>query len=170
MLGQGASRRRIARVLNTAFADGLLSEETFARRLDQTLSERLIDPRRLIGDLSLRGTPRRWHVKLREAAAATAGTLRLSRSDRAAEDILLALDWNGGNGQLLVGRSHACDVVFVSDAVSRRHARLLFRDGHWVIRDLGSTNGTMVNGVRIGRCVLHPGDRVTFGDTSVKVD
>ena len=40
MLGHGASRRRIARVLNTAYADGLLSEETFARRLDQTLSER----------------------------------------------------------------------------------------------------------------------------------
>ena len=40
------------------------------------------------------------------------------------------------------------------------HGRLLFRDGHWVICDLGSTNGTMVDGVRIGRCRLHAGDRV----------
>ncbi len=46
----------------------------------------------------------------------------------------------------------------------------MFRDGHWVLCDLGSTNGTMVNGVRIGRCRLHAGDRVIFGDTSVKVD
>ena len=70
----------------------------------------------------------------------------------------------------MIGRGRECDVVFVSEAVSRRHARLLFRDGHWVIHDLGSTNGTMVNGVRIGRCRLRPGDRVTFGDTSVMVD
>ena len=170
MLRDGASRRRIARVLNTAYADGLLSEETFARRLDQTLSERLIDPPRLIGDLSLRSAPRRWRAKLSEAAAATAGTLRLARSERAADAVLLALDWGGPGGELVIGRSRECDVAFVSDAVSRRHARLLFRDGHWVIHDLGSTNGTMVNGVRIGRCRLRPGDRVTFGDTSVVVD
>jgi FHA domain len=170
MLGHGASRRRIARVLNMAYADGLLSEETFARRLDQTLSERLIDPRRLIGDLSLRSTRRLWRTRLSEAAGATAGTLRLSRSPQAADDVLLALDWAGAGDELVIGRSRDCDVVFVSEAVSRRHARLLFRDGHWVIRDLASTNGTMVNGVRVGRCRLDPGDRVTFGDTSVIVD
>lgn len=170
MFGPGASRRRIARVLNTAYADGLLSEETFAHRLDQALGERLIDPLGLIGDLSLRSTPPRWRAKLREAAAATAGTLRLAGSERAEGEILLALDWNGGHGELLIGRSRECDVVLGSGAVSRRHARLLFRDGHWVLCDLGSTNGTMVNGVRIGRCRLHAGDRVIFGDTSVKVD
>ena len=170
MLNHGASRRRIARVLNTAYADGLLSEETFARRLDQTLSERLIDPPRLIGDLSVRSTPRRWRAKLSEAAAATAGRLRLTRSKPAADAVLLALDWGGPSAELVIGRSRECDVVLVSEAVSRTHARLLFRDGHWVIHDLGSTNGTMVNGLRIGRCRLHPGDRVTFGDTSVMVD
>ena len=99
MLSQGASRRRIARVLNTAYADGLLSEETFARRLDQTLSERLIDPPRLIGDLSLRSTPRRWRAELREAAAATVGTLGLARSGRAADEVLLALGCGYGYGR-----------------------------------------------------------------------
>ncbi len=87
MFGPGASRRRIARVLNTAYADELLSEETFAHRLDQALGERLIDPLGLIGDLSLRSTPPRWRAKLREAAAATAGTLRLAGSERAEGEI-----------------------------------------------------------------------------------
>jgi len=170
MLGHGTGRRRIARVLNAAYADGLLSEETFARRLDQTLSERLIDPRRLIGDLSLRSNPRRWRTKLSDVAAATAGTLRVSRSERAADEVLLALDWGGTGGEFVIGRSRDCDVVFVSEAVSRMHARFVFRDGAWVIHDLGSRNGTMVNGARVGRCRLRPGDRVTFGDTSVVVD
>lgn len=171
MLGPGASRTRIARVLNSAYADGLLSDETFAHRLDQVFGERLIDPLRLIGDLGLRSAPRRWRVKLRDAAAAAAGTFRLARSETVEEHItLLALDWNGGQSELLLGRSRDCDVVLESGAVSRRHARLLFRDGHWVVCDLGSKNGTTVNGAGVGRCRLRPGDRVMFGDTLVRID
>jgi hypothetical protein len=170
MVGPGASRRQIARVLNSAYADGLLSEETFASRLDQVFGDRLIDPPRLIGDLSLRTAPRRWGSKLRDAAAAAAGTLRRSPSETLEDAVLLALDWNGGQSELLLGRSRECDVVLESGAVSRRHARLLFRDGQWVMCDLGSKNGTMVNGVRVGRCRLHPGDRVMFADSLVRVD
>src|ERR1700733_9862888 len=122
MFGPGASRRRIARVLNTAYADGLLSEETFAHRLDQALGERLIDPLRLIGDLNLRSTPRRWRVKLGEAIAAATVTLRLIRLERADDAVLLALDWNGMPSELVIGRSRDCDVVLGSQGVSRRHA------------------------------------------------
>jgi hypothetical protein len=171
MLGPGASRRHIARVLNTAYADGLLSAETFAHRLDQVFGERLIDPLALIGDLNLRSAPGRWHMRLRGAAAAAIGTLRLARPESVeAPAALLALDWNGGQDELVLGRLSDCDVVLASDAVSRRHARLFFRDGNWVIRDLGSTNGTRVNGVRVGRCRLRPGDEVVLGDTLVRVD
>jgi len=171
MLGPGASRRQIARVLNTAYADGLLSEETFAERLDQVLSGRLIDPLRLVGDLNPRSARRRWGAKLREVAAAGAATLRATRSEGLEDDaVLLALDWNGGQSELVLGRSRDCDVVFTSGAVSRRHARLFFRDGHWVVCDLGSTNGTTVNGARVGRCRLRPGDCVMFADTRVKID
>jgi FHA domain len=161
MLGPGASRRQIARTLNTAYAAGLLSDETFAHRLDQVLSGRLIDPWRLVGELNPRAAHRRW----------TGATLRSTRSHESADDaLLLALDWNGGPSELLLGRSRDCDVVLASGAVSRRHARLSFRDGHWVVCDLGSTNGTTVNGTPVGRCRLRPGDRVTFADTPVKID
>ena len=167
----GASRRQIARVLNAAYADGLLSEETFVRRLDRLFGDRLIDPLRLIGDLNLRSVPSRWRHRLRGVAAATVGTLRLTRSDLLEQKaVLLALDWSGCQSELLLGRHSDCDIVLASMSVSRRHASLIFRDGNWVICDLDSTNGTMVNGVRVGRCRLRPGDRVMLGDTAVEID
>ena len=55
-------------------------------------------------------------------------------------------------------------------SVSRRHARLSFRDGHWVLRDLDSTNGTRVNGQRVIRCRLEPGDRLRLGSAELLVD
>jgi FHA domain-containing protein len=171
MLGPGASRRHIARALNTAYADGLLSEETFAHRLDRVFADRLIDPRALIGDLNLRTAPSRWHERLRGAAAAALGTVRLAGSEPLELAVLLlALDWDGGKSDLVLGRSRGCDVVLSIEAVSRRHAQLFFRDGNWVIRDLGSTNGTRVNGVRVSRCRLRPGDRVALGDALLRID
>ena len=158
-------------MLNTAYSDGLLSEETFAHRLDRVFADRLIDPRVLIGDLNLRTAPSRWHERLRGAAAAALGTVRLAGSEPLEPPaVLLALDWDGGKSDLVLGRSRGCDVVLSSEAVSRRHAQLFFRDGNWVIRDLGSTNGTRVNGVRVGRCRLRPGDRVALGDALLRID
>jgi hypothetical protein len=46
----GASRRQIESRLNAAYADGLLSQETFARRIEHLLGRRLIDPVSLLGD------------------------------------------------------------------------------------------------------------------------
>jgi pSer/pThr/pTyr-binding forkhead associated (FHA) protein len=83
---------------------------------------------------------------------------------------LLALDWTGVVPELLVGRSRRCDVVLDDPGVSRRHARLVFRDGSWVLQDLQSTNGTTVNGVQVGRCQLRPGDSLTLGTACLRVD
>ncbi|MGO9974199.1 MAG: FHA domain-containing protein [Solirubrobacteraceae bacterium] len=83
---------------------------------------------------------------------------------------LLALDWSGECQELLLGRDRGCDVVLCDLSVSRRHARLVFRDEKWVVQDLGSTNGTIVNGRRIGRCELRPGDRVRIGLEQLRVD
>jgi len=69
-----------------------------------------------------------------------------------------------------LGRHPSCDVVLSSMSVSRRHARLVFRDGRWVLQDLGSTNGTEVNGIDVGRCELRPGDEVILGDERLRID
>ncbi len=146
---------------------GLLSSETFSHRLDQLFQRRLIDPVRLIGDLSTRGSRRRpaWFALVAGAVE------RWTRGEHFVPPaMLLALDWTGGQGELILGRHDSCDVVLSDPSVSRRHARLVFRDGNWVLQDLHSTNGTLVNGVRVGRCTLRPGDRLALGDEQLRID
>jgi hypothetical protein len=170
VLRAGTSQKRIARTLKTAYADGLLSADTFARRVDQLHETPLVDPGQLIGDLNLRGS----RPERRSAVQAIAATLRKVMSPRAHPPVdpvvLLALDWDGGRTELIVGRDPVCDVVLSDHSVSRRHARLLFRDGSWVLQDLSSTNGTVVNDVRVGRCELRPGDLVSLGETRLRID
>jgi hypothetical protein len=74
----------------------------------------------------------------------------------------------GDAGPLLIGRSRRCDFVVADPSVSRRHALLLRgRDG-WTLYDLGSTNGTRVNGWRVERAVLRTGDEVELGGTAFR--
>lgn len=170
MLGSGASRRRIARTLNSAYANGLLSEETFTYRLDLLLGERLIDPRRLVGDLSFRGSAG-WRSRFAATVVALRQSLATFVQDPAPQaEVLLALDWTGATLELLVGRHHSCDVVLDDPTVSRMHARLIFRDGSWVLQDLDSTNGAVVNGTPVGRCELRPGDQLLLGYARLRID
>ena len=68
---------------------------------------------------------------------------------------------------VVIGRQSGCDVVLADPNVSRRHAELR-RDGdRWVLVDLGSTNGTYVNGKQEQERSLRDGDRVSFGSSSL---
>jgi|SRR3954447_3676791 predicted component of type VI protein secretion system len=69
----------------------------------------------------------------------------------------------GDSGPVLIGRSRRCDFVVADPSVSRRHALLLRGDAGWTLWDLGSTNGTRVNGWRVERAVLRAGDEVELG-------
>jgi pSer/pThr/pTyr-binding forkhead associated (FHA) protein len=68
-----------------------------------------------------------------------------------------------------IGRAPECELVLKDNRVSRRHARLASRGGVLVLTDLGSTNGTRVNGNRVTEVVLGAGDRVQIGETSLVV-
>jgi len=63
----------------------------------------------------------------------------------------------------LIGRSPECDVFLDDVTVSRRHAELVGEGGTFVIRDLGSLNGTFVNKHRIESTVLEDDDEVQIG-------
>ncbi len=165
VLRPGQLRRQLASKLNAAYADGLLSERTFTSRLDQLLGSRVIDPAGLVGDLTRRSD--RFGDHLRTLASSVR---RLAAGHETSAPILLALDWSGEQEELLVGRDPCCDIVLDRSTVSRRHARLVFRDGSWIVQDLESTNGTSVNHARVGRCRLRPGDRIQFGDQLVTID
>jgi hypothetical protein len=69
-----------------------------------------------------------------------------------------------------IGRAPECELTLKDSRVSRRHARLAARDGVLVLTDLGSTNGTRVNGHRVSEVVLGAGDRVQIGETSLVVE
>jgi len=169
VLSPGSYRHRLARTLNSAYAEGLLSERTLAHRLDILFASALIDPAGLVGDLSGRGPRRQFGP--RAMAAVSGFARRAARSAPSPEPrILLALDWSGAREELLIGRHPACDVIIPAVTVSRQHAQLTFRDGAWILQDLDSTNGTRVNGQTVGRCRLRPGDRLMVADQHLQVD
>jgi hypothetical protein len=71
--------------------------------------------------------------------------------------------------QIIVGRSSDLDMVLVEDMVSRKHAKIAMQGDQIWIEDLGSTNGTFVNGEKIKRSRLKEGDRVLIGTSILKV-
>jgi FHA domain-containing protein/uncharacterized protein DUF1707 len=74
------------------------------------------------------------------------------------------------DGSVTLGRSHDCDCVLADATVSRVHARLRRGDGTWLLRDLGSSNGTRLNGYRVlGEVEVRPGDHVSFGAMSFRL-
>ncbi|MEP6686954.1 MAG: FHA domain-containing protein [Gemmatimonadales bacterium] len=67
-----------------------------------------------------------------------------------------------------IGRADFNDVVIADPSVSTSHAKLQRRDDIWILSDLGSTNGTFVEGERLsGEVALGPGTTVKFGDVAV---
>lgn len=74
------------------------------------------------------------------------------------------------NEKLLIGRRSHCDISLKFSNVSSHHCEMEFKDGYWHIRDLGSGNGTKVNGVRIDSKVLMPGDEVMISKHGFNID
>src|SRR5262245_53988490 len=71
--------------------------------------------------------------------------------------------------EIVIGRSSDLDMVLVEDMVSRKHAKISTLGGQIVIQDLGSTNGTFVNGEKIKKIRLKEGDRILIGTSIIKV-
>ncbi len=72
-------------------------------------------------------------------------------------------------GEILIGRASDLDLVLVEDMVSRKHAKVMVAPAGLTITDLGSTNGTFVNGEKIRRADLKKNDRILIGTSILKV-
>ena len=74
-----------------------------------------------------------------------------------------------GDGELVLGRDPGADVTLDDPQVSRRHARLTASVGSVSVQDLGSTNGTYVNGERVTAADLHEGDQLRIGEITLQL-
>ena len=71
--------------------------------------------------------------------------------------------------RLIIGRSSQCDLTLSGQLISRLHAEILYKDDHFEVRDLGSANGTCVNGAPMNRAVLTDGDLVKVGEATLTI-
>lgn len=66
--------------------------------------------------------------------------------------------------EAIIGRGKSCDIIIPETFISSRHVHIWFEDGEWYLEDLGSRNGTTVNGQRIKTVVmLDPEDEISLG-------
>lgn len=63
---------------------------------------------------------------------------------------------------LLVGRRESCDIVLRFPNVSGSHCELSLNEGYWFVKDLGSSNGTKINGTRVTESRIDPGDKLSI--------
>jgi hypothetical protein len=157
-----ADRRRIARLLQERSTQGRLSRDTFAARVERALTARsLAELDELVADVREPGP-------LRRAVLAVVGWLSALSTD-------VQSAWQTGRMPVLalpaqatrpttIGRFPDCDCVLDDPSVSRRHAELRRHGERWLLRDVGSRNGTRVNGMRVTEeTEVRPGDHLSLG-------
>jgi hypothetical protein len=162
-----AQRERVLATLRDGYAQGRLSDETFLHRVDAVLRARFGDE--LGGTVADLAKPRRLG-----AALTAVGRLALEARDRWLRrpaprsggwypSLVLALP-TGTHDRYTIGRELACDMALAHESVSRVHASLQRDREGWLLEDLGSTNGTRLNGWRVtSPSRVSAGDVVSFG-------
>ncbi|MEZ0074335.1 hypothetical protein ABH927_003695 [Planotetraspora sp. GP83] len=156
-------RERALNELRDRAAEGRLSMDTFVGRVDMALRARSrSELDELISDLPHRG---RWRRRITEAVASVSDlTSRIETAWRRPRLPRLALPVDS-RIRYVVGRGSACDLVLADLTVSRVHAELRRENDSWLLVDLGSMNGTRLNGWRlVGPARVRAGDEVSFGD------
>ncbi|MFF9622961.1 FHA domain-containing protein [Streptomyces griseosporeus] len=164
-----AERDRALKVLRDGVAMGRLSHDTFIRRMELALTARRSEElAALTADLPQENRVSR---ALFGAVEAVSGfTVRLRTAWRAERLPKLLLPHPGTGHALRIGRDPGNGLRLTHETVSRMHAELSRQGGLWVLRDLGSTNGTTVNGRRvIGAAVVREGDQVGFGSVAYRL-
>jgi hypothetical protein len=162
-----ADRENVLGILKHNSAAGRLSHDTFLHRMEQALEARgVAELAELVHDLPS-PAPRRERAMraVRWWLTVSSGVRQAWRAPRQPRLILPRDD-----RVYVIGRSPECDRVLWDETVSRHHAELRRSAGNWVLADLGSTNGTYVNGWRVRTgLTVQAGDLVRFGRARFRV-
>ena len=99
-------------------------------------------------------------------------TQAVSAQELGLEREIATLSWNGKQREIekrrvVIGRSKDADIQVEDPNVSRRHAEVRQEGAAYWVVDLDSTNGTEINGRRLKRAKLRPGDTITVGSTEL---
>ncbi|MEW2416375.1 DUF1707 and FHA domain-containing protein [Streptomyces sp. NPDC046866] len=162
-----AERDRVLDQLREGAALGKMSHDTFVRRMELALAARRSEELAVLtADLVEPEPQGRWTGRLfgwvGRVSAVSAGVRRAWTLERLPKLLLPHPDGSA----LRIGRDPGNRLRLTDETVSRVHAELVMRDGNWVLTDLGSSNGTTVNGRRVtGSIVVRAGDQVGFGRT-----
>ncbi|MER5294192.1 DUF1707 and FHA domain-containing protein [Streptomyces pharetrae] len=164
-----AERDHALKVLRDGVAMGRLSHDTFVRRMELALAARRADElAALTADLPTES--RFSRVVFGTVEAVSGFSARLRRAWQAERLPKLLLPHPAVGSSLRIGRDPASGLRLTHETVSRSHAELSRQGGMWILRDLGSTNGTTVNGRRvIGATVVREGDQVSFGQVGFRL-
>ncbi|GAA3956971.1 hypothetical protein GCM10023085_44410 [Actinomadura viridis] len=158
-------RDRVLRVLSDRVAEGRMSHETFERRVDQVL--RAQSQAELAGIIHDMPPTNRVVGRLTGLISSVSqATARLEAAWRAPRLPRFMLP-PPGLTRIVVGRAPGCQFILTDLTVSRFHAEIYRHDDGWMLSDLGSMNGTRLNGWRLtGPSQVRPGDEVGFGNSS----
>jgi len=178
-----AERDQAIGQLRDRFAEGMLSQETFLYRMDAALRAKdRSELSLLFTDLPgqrpglgrrLAGRLARLRRRTIGSASPDGGGQRRIWGREPTTAIPAAAAWPplwlppADDGRFTIGRAMACDFTLADLSVSRWHARLYRKGDEWLLSDLGSTNGTRLNGWRVTTGVpVRPGDQVSFGSVT----
>jgi len=154
-----AFRRRTVSALGRDYANGRMGSDTFEARLDRAFVARSqMDLLRLRADVSplaacIDELRRRWQALTTPPGPAPVDVRLPAPSEQR---------------RLSIGRARTSDLVLRDDTVSRRHAELVREGGRWMLRDLGSTNGTWDGAWRVSEMEIDAGSELHLGGVLVR--
>jgi hypothetical protein len=168
-----AEREHAISALRNEFAEGRLSHETFIYRMQTALDARNRGQLEgLFADLPPRrpGLLDRIRHAMSHSGSRVIGRLpgRSGSGEARGTSAPVPFVFPPGSGvRFTIGRNRDCDLCLTDLSVSRRHAQLVRREDGWIVSDLGSHNGTRLNGWLIREPVrLTAGDRIDFGSVA----
>ena len=161
-------RERVVRTLRDRSLEGRLSTDTFAERVGLALQARSdAELAELTSDVRPASAPRRFLLGAVEWLSGLGADMEAAWSRPRVPSLGLP---RAERVRVLVGRAPECDCVVPEDCASRRHAEIWREGDRWFLRDLGSRNGTRLNGMRVaGRVEIRAGDRVSLGGATYRL-